>query len=71
MIVSVKVRPGTREPAEEGGVLIVHTAEKFERGLANRDVVKQVAAYYGVSTGDVVIRSGHTSRRKIIEIRGK
>lgn len=53
-----------------GEFLVIHTREKFEKGLANRDVVSQVAGYYGVKAGAVTIRSGFTSRRKTIEVTG-
>jgi uncharacterized protein (TIGR00251 family) len=39
-----------------------------ERGRANRELVKKLAAHFGVSKDRVRIISGLTSRKKIVEI---
>lgn len=70
MLVKVKVVPGTGKPEISGEVLVIHTKEKFEKGLANRDVIAQIADYYGVTQGKVAIKRGFTSRRKLVEITG-
>lgn len=54
----------------DGDTLIVHTNEKPERGMANRDVIRQVADLYKVSSGNIRIKSGLKSRKKVIEITG-
>ena len=66
----MKVRPGTESPKMDGSTLIIHTTEKFEKGIANRDVVRQIAHFYGVRMSDVRIKSGLSSRRKTVEITG-
>lgn len=68
LLIKVKVIPGTGNPEISGEFLVIHTKEKFEKGLANRDVVAQIAEYYGVGKGKVQIRSGFTSRRKLVEV---
>lgn len=37
-------------------------------GAANMEVIKKLAKHFGVSTACVVIRSGHKSKQKIVEI---
>jgi uncharacterized protein len=37
-------------------------------GAANREIIKKLAKHFGVSSANVVIKSGHKSREKIIEI---
>lgn len=68
LLIKVKVIPGTGKPEMSGEFLVIHTREKFEKGLANRDVIAQIADYYGVSQGRVTIRTGFTSRRKLVEV---
>lgn len=70
LLIKVKVIPGTGKPEFSGEILVVHTSERFEKGLANRDVVAQIAEYYGVSQGKVIIKRGFTSRRKLVEVTG-
>ena len=38
------------------------------KGEANKEIIKKLAKHFGVSTRDVVIKSGHKSREKIVEI---
>lgn len=37
-------------------------------GAANREIIKKLAKHFGVSSANVVIKSGHKSKEKIIEI---
>lgn len=39
-----------------------------ERGRANRELVKRLAEHFGVPVQNVRIVSGHTSRKKLIDI---
>jgi uncharacterized protein len=39
-----------------------------ERGKANRELVKKLAAYFNVDEGRVRIISGLTSRKKLVEV---
>ena len=38
------------------------------KGEANKEIIKKLAKYFGVSTALVHIKSGHKSQQKIIEI---
>lgn len=71
MIVSVRVRRGNSPPELKDGILVISTTEEFEKGQANRDVLRQIGEYYGVKAQSVAIRSGFTSRRKVVEVSGK
>ena len=68
MIIRIRVIFGSGDPRLDGETLIIHTTEKPEKGMANRDIVNQVARFYGVSSTSVVIRSGFKSRRKVVEL---
>jgi hypothetical protein len=37
-------------------------------GAANKEIIKKLAKHFGVSSASVVIKSGHRSKEKIIEI---
>lgn len=37
-------------------------------GKANKEIIKKLAKHFGVSSSKVVIKSGHRSKEKIIEI---
>ncbi|NDB31866.1 MAG: DUF167 domain-containing protein [Nitrososphaeria archaeon] len=37
-------------------------------GKANKEIIKKLAKHFGVSSSNVVIKSGHKSKEKIIEI---
>jgi len=37
-------------------------------GAANKEIIKKLAKHFGVSSANVVIKSGHKSKDKIIEI---
>jgi len=39
------------------------------KGEANKEIIKNLAKHFGVSTAYVHIKSGHKSRQKIIEIK--
>ena len=39
-----------------------------DKGEANKEIIKKLAKYFGVSTAYVQIKSGHKSKQKIIEI---
>lgn len=62
----VVLSPG--KPHFDGGILVVHTTERPEKGMANRDIIQQVAKFYGVRTDEVKIRKGLKSRRKLLEV---
>jgi len=38
------------------------------KGEANKEIIKKLAKHFEVSSSNVVIKSGHRSREKIVEI---
>ncbi|MEM2160637.1 MAG: DUF167 domain-containing protein [Candidatus Nitrosotenuis sp.] len=52
---------------EENNITIGITAKPID-GAANKEIIKKLAKHFGVSTASVVIRSGHKSKQKIVEI---
>lgn len=48
---------------------VVAVKELPVKGLANAAIIKALARHFRVSLSSVVIISGHTSRKKIIEIK--
>ena len=37
-------------------------------GAANKEIIKKIAKHFGVSSSSVIIKSGHKSKEKTIEI---
>lgn len=37
-------------------------------GEANKEIIKKIAKHFGISSASVVIKSGHKSKEKIVEI---
>ena len=76
MKISVKAIPGARknEVIDEGQDLLglrhfkVKTSVVPEDGKANKAVIELLAEFFGVKKNQVQIKSGLTSRTKIIEI---
>ena len=52
----------------DGNHIIVGVTAKPVGGAANKEVIKKLAKHFGVSSASVVIRSGHKSKEKTIEI---
>jgi len=50
--------------------LIVHVKERAVDGAANEALIALLAKHFGVRKMDVSIKSGHTSKRKIVNIDG-
>lgn len=38
------------------------------KGKANKEIIKKLAQHFGVSTSQVIIRSGQKSKEKIVEV---
>ncbi len=51
-----------------GDEIAISIKSQPERGKANRELVKKLAAHFGVSEDRVRIVSGLTSRKKIVEV---
>lgn len=52
----------------KGNEITIGVKSKPQRGQANNEIVKKLAAHFGVSTDSVIIRAGHKTRKKMIEI---
>jgi uncharacterized protein (TIGR00251 family) len=51
-----------------GDEIAISIKSQPERGRANRELVKKLAAYFGVGEERVRIISGLTSRKKLVEV---
>jgi len=73
MRLRVRVKPGAREEKvsrEPSGSLLVSVRARAQEGKANEAVVKAVAAFLHVPKASIRIRSGLSSRSKLIEVLG-
>jgi uncharacterized protein (TIGR00251 family) len=70
MIVSVKVKPNSKQPRVEaaGGGLTVFLKSPPVEGKANEELIGRLAGHFGVPKSRVRIRSGFSSRTKLVEI---
>ena len=71
MKITVKAKPAAREDKieeQEGGLFVVSVKEPPVKGRANLAIIKLLANYFSVSTSNVRIISGQTSRNKVIEV---
>lgn len=64
----VIVRLGGSGITAEGDEIEVGIKSEPERGKANRELVKKLAEHFGVPVQNVRIVSGHTSRKKIVDV---
>jgi uncharacterized protein (TIGR00251 family) len=70
MRIQVKVKPNSNKESVEkiDNTYIVNIKEKAEKGRANIALIKLLAKYFKVSSSNIKIRQGLTSRNKILEI---
>ena len=52
----------------EGDKITIGVISKPVGGEANKEIIKKMAKHFGVSSANVVIKSGHKSKEKIVEI---
>jgi uncharacterized protein len=67
----VKVKPNSKSSKiveEEDGSLTVHLKSPPVDGKANEELIKVLADKYDVSKSRITIKSGLTSRQKLVEI---
>ncbi len=70
-IISVKVKPNSKKQdvqTAEDGSLIVHLKSPPVDGKANEELIKILAKKFNVSKSSITIKSGASSRSKLIEI---
>jgi uncharacterized protein (TIGR00251 family) len=65
--VSVRFSPDDRLEVN-GDEIAISIKSQPERGRANRELVKKLAAHFGVDEDRVRIVSGLTSRKKLVEV---
>ncbi len=51
-----------------GNQITIGVKSKPIKGEANKEVIKKLAKHFGVSSMKILIKSGHTTKNKIIEI---
>jgi uncharacterized protein (TIGR00251 family) len=51
-----------------GNQITIGVKSKPVDGQANKEIIKRLSKHFGISTGNISIKSGHRSREKIIEI---
>ena len=69
----VKVKPNSKQQKIEesaDGSLTVHLKSPPVDGKANEELIKLLAKNFDVSKSSIIIKSGTTSRQKVIEIDG-
>ncbi len=71
LIIDVKVSPGSGRCAwkfDKSGMLKVYLKSPPERGLANHELIKEIAHALKITLKEVAIISGQTSRNKKVKI---
>ena len=70
MLISVTVKPhaGSDKVIEENHEYLVFTRAVPSGGAANEAVVLLLAEHFKISKSRIRIKSGRTSRRKIVEV---
>lgn len=71
MLLSVQVKPNSKRPRIEqaaDGSLTAHLKSPPIEGRANAELIAALAGRFGVSKSRVRIKSGHGSRRKLVEV---
>lgn len=56
------------EVVEESDGLKVYVKAAPDKGKANKAVIEAIAQHYGVKRSEVLIVSGETAKRKIVEV---
>ncbi len=71
MLLRVKVKPNSKRPRierEEDGSLTVHLKSPPVDGKANEELIRQIAEMCDVPKSRVRIKSGLSSRNKVLEV---
>ena len=72
MRITVHAKPGSSKgplvEVGEDGLVTVYLKERAVDGAANDGLVAALARHFGVRKAAVTIVSGHSSRRKIVDI---
>ncbi len=68
MILTIKVRPGSRESRFDAENKLAYLKSSPEKNKANIELIKLMAKQFHVSSSKIRILQGQTSRNKKIEI---
>jgi uncharacterized protein len=71
MLLQIKVKPNSKQPRIEeaaGSGLTVYLKSPPVEGKANEELIARLAERYGVPKSRVRIKSGLSSRSKLVEI---
>jgi uncharacterized protein (TIGR00251 family) len=70
VLVSVKVKPNSKNPRIEDGPggLVVYLKSPPVEGKANEELIDRLAERFGVPKSRVRIKSGHGGRNKLVEL---
>ena len=71
MLVQIKVKPNSRKPRLEeagGGAMTAYLKSPPVEGKANEELIAVLAGHYGVPKSKVRIKTGSSSRTKLVEI---
>ncbi len=52
----------------DGNQITIGNKSKPIRGQANKEIIKKISKYFGVSSSCITIRSGHKTEKKILEV---
>jgi hypothetical protein len=73
MRINVTIKPNsTKGPLitpQEDGSLTIYIREIAADGQANNALIKILSKHYNIAKSNITIISGHTSKRKIIELK--
>lgn len=70
-ILKIKVKPNSKQQilqTEPDGSLIVHLKSPPIEGKANQELIQFLAKSFKVSKSDIKIKSGLSSRHKLVEV---
>ena len=72
MLISAKIKPGSKQgdklEQQTDGTYIIYLRARAHDGEANAALIKLLAAHFGIPKTTIKIKSGHTSRTKLIEL---
>lgn len=55
----------------EGDKIVIGIKSRPEKGKANLELIRKLAKHFNVPASQIKIITGHTARRKIVELLGK
>ena len=71
MIYQVQVEFNREFLEISGNQITIGVKSKPVKGQANKEILKSLSKYFGISSKQILIKSGHMSTKKIIEIQEK